>query len=629
MCCALFSIAAKAQTDTSSKELISVTITGSKKILFDPALRPRLELGGDNRALSQTLLDQNIVFLKTYGPGLLSSISSRGSDPTHTPILWNGFSLQNVVNANPDPAIETVPANYRAAYYPGGQSGLFGSGAMGGTIHLGPSFVQKEGISLHAGFEFGSFGRHSQTGNIGFQNDKTSFAAGLRLYKAQNNFQFVNRAVIGKPIQRLQHAEANGTSVNFDLKRTLKKAGEVTGSLWYQFNRRQIPPTMISSVGKAEQVDENVRSMFGWNKTFASKHHLAIKTAFLYDFLFYNDDALTTPSLMVQYSSLSRAEYDYSFLKNHHIFIGLNHSYYKVFMEEYHGFSPQRNQTTFFIGYKYALPKNLGEVAAQAVEEFTDRKFAPFCPAFSALVRPVSYLPIRMRVNRNFRQPTFNDLYWIPGGNPNLKAEQGFSQEAGIGFEKKYNKPSGEYGVSIFGTGFHSVTTNRIVWTPGPIYWSPENIDKTRAYGAETDMKLHWKKNKFSASFSANYSFTKSIRDKERFEGDPTYKKQLIYIPMHLGGAGIEFAYHRTAVFYRHRFTGTRYTLADNSQSIPGFQTGNVGISQSFVVYGVTIQLWFTCENIANVAYEVLEYRPMPMRNYRGGITLAFNKNFK
>lgn len=615
-----------AQSDTGNKELLPVTITGTKKILFDPALRPRLELGGGNYSLAQSLQDQNIVFLKAYGPGLLSSISSRGADPTHTPILWNGFTLQNTVNANPDPAIETIPGNYRAAYYPGGQSGLFGSGAMGGTIHLSPSFAQKNGLSLHAGFEFGSFGRHSQTGNISFQNEKTSFSAGLRLYKALNNFQFVNRAVIGKPIQRLKHAEANGTSINFDFQRQLKKGGEITASLWYQFNRRQVPPTMISSVGNAEQVDENVRSMIGWSKKLTGNHNLSIKTAFLYDFLFYNDDALVTPSLMVQYASLSRAEYDYRFLKDHSIFVGLNHSYYKVFMEEYHGLSPQRNQTALFIGYKYALPKNLGEAAVQAVEEFTDGKFAPFCPALSVLVKPLPYLPIRVRVNRNYRQPTFNDLYWIPGGNPDLKPELGFSQELGIGFEKKYNKPSGEYNISVFGTGFHNTINNRIVWTPGPIYWSPENIDKTRAYGAEFDMKLGWKKNKFSINISANYSYTKSIRIKERFDGDPTFKKQLLYIPSHLGGAGIELIYGKTSLFYRHRFTGLRYTLADNSKFVPGFQTGNIGISQAFNVYGIDVRLWFTCENIANVSYEVLEYRPMPMRNFRGGITLNLNK---
>ena len=616
-----------AQTDSLSKqELNVVTVTGTKKILFDPALRPRMEISGGNYSLAQSLQEQNLVFLKSYGPGLLSSILSRGTDPAHTPILWNGFSLQNSVNANPEPSIETIPNNYQAAYYPGGQSGLFGSGAMGGTVHISPSFSLPFGISASGAAEFGSFGRNSQNLNVGYQDEKTSVSAGFRLFKATNNFQFVNRAILGKPVQRLQHAEASGTSVNADFKYEVRKGETIMASVWYQFNHRQIPPTMLTSVSSGEQIDENVRSMIGWTKNIKRDHNLSIKTAFLYDYLFYNDNALTIPSLMVQYASLSRVEYDYHFLSNHAIFVGLNHSYYKTYMLEYHGVSPHRNQSALFVGYKYSLPKNLGEAAVQAVEEFTDGKFVPFCPSLSVLLKPKPFLPIRVRVNRNYRQPTFNDLYWVPGGNPNLKPELGFSQELGIGFEKKYTKKANSFNIAIYGTGFHNSMQNRIAWVPGPVFWSPVNIDRTRAYGAESDLKFSWKNKKWALNFTANYSYTKSIRTKERFTGDPAYKKQLIYMPEHFGGAGVEISYHKTSLYYRHRFTGKRYTLADNSRSIPGFQTGSIGISQTVTVYGINLKIWFTCDNIANVQYEVLEYRPMPGRNYRGGLTISFNK---
>jgi len=547
-------LAGHAQSDSianAERQLNSVTITGTNKILFDPALRPRLEVSSNNGTLAQVLQYQNILFLKTYGPGLLSSTSSRGTDPAHTPILWNGFSLQNTVNANPDPAIESIPGNYTAAYYPGGQSGLFGSGAMGGTIHLSPTFSSQEGILARAGFEVGSFGRYSENFSLGYQGKKTYISAGLRLYKAENNFRFVNRAKLSKPIERLEDAAANGTSFNTDFKKKLKKGGAITASLWYQFNNRKIPPTMNTISSHAEQIDENIRSMVGWSKGFKKGYTLSAKTAFLYDYLFYNDNVLSKPSLMVQYASLSRVEYDHRFLKSHHVLVGLNHSYYKVFMEEFKGLSPIRNQTALFIGYKYTLPRNWGEAAIQGVEEFTDGRLTPFCPAISLLLKPKPYLPIRVRVNRNYRQPTFNDMYWVPGGNPDLRPEVGFSQEAGMGFEKKYNKPSGEFDVSLFGTGFHHTINNRIAWIPGPAYWAPENIDRTRGYGGEADVHVAWKNNHLGIVFSGHYSYTKSIRAKERFDNDPAFGKQLIYIPQHLAGVGLEFTYKNTSIFYR------------------------------------------------------------------------------
>ena len=628
MSCMLFlCLCARAQTDSLNKDksLNPVTITGSKKILFDPALRPRLEADGRG-SLAQTLQENNVVFLKTYGPGLLSTVSSRGMDAAHTPIVWHGFSMQNTVNATPDPAIESIPGNYRTAFYPGGQSGLYGSGAMGGTLQVNPTFSDKEGINAGAGLEFGSFGSRAQVFSLGYQGDRTSAAAGLRLHRADNNFPFVNRALIGKPTQRLANAATSSTSFNTDFRHRLKKGGEITASVWYQFNRRQIPPTMLVYLANAEQTDESVRSMAGWSRNIKSTHHLSVKTAFLYDYLFYNDQSLPKPSLMIQYASLSRAEYDHVFLKNHRIFAGLNHSYYKVFMSEYDGRSPHRNQTALFLGYKYTLPKNWGEAAVQAVEEFTDGRFVPFCPALSVLLKPKPYLSVRVRVNRNYRQPTFNDLYWVPGGNIHLKPELGFAQETGAGFEKTYKKAAGVFDLSVFGTGVHNVLDNRITWVPGPIFWTPENIDRTRAYGAEGDLDAGWKKNRFEVRLSGHYSYTRSVRAKPRFENDPAYGKQLLYIPEHLGSAGMTFRYRNTELYYRHRFTGKRYTLTDNSNAVPGFQTGTIGISQSVTVWGITAKLWFACDNVTNVRYEVLEYRPMPGRNYRGGLSISFNK---
>lgn len=627
ICTALFLLgsAARAQTDsTTERPLNAVTITGSKKILFDPALRPRLEVAG-NGSLAQTLGDQNLVFVKTYGPGLLSTLSARGTDAVHTPVIWHGFSMQNTVNATPDPAIESVPGNYKVAYYPGGQSGLYGSGAMGGTLQLNPMFDRPAGISAGASAEVGSFGRHTESFNLGYRGQRTSVYASARLSQARNNFPFVNRTIVSKPVQRLNHAEAAGMSFNTDFRHTLKKGGEITASLWYQFNRRQIPPTMFGTLTHALQIDESVRSYVGWSNSFKG-HNVSAKTAFVYDYLFYNDDVILKPSLMVQYASLSRVEYDYTFSKNHHLFAGLNHSYYQVYMQEYQGLAPHRNQSALFLGYRYTLPKNLGEAAVQAVEELTDGRFTPFCPAFSLLLRPKPYLPIRVRVNRNYRQPTFNDLYWTPGGDPNLKPELGFAQEAGIGFEKKFTPKSGTWNLAVFATGFHNTMTNRIAWVPGPVYWSPVNIDRTRAYGAETDFSLKWEKKHWSVTATGNYSHTRSIRAKPRFDGDPAFGKQLIYIPLDLGSAGIELCYKHTKLFYRYRFTGKRYTLTDNSKALDGFQTGSLGISQSVTFWGVTASFWFACENIGNVAYEVLEYRPMPGRNYRGGISLSFNK---
>jgi hypothetical protein len=66
--------------------------------------------------------------------------------------------------------------------------------------------------------------------------------------------------------------------------------------------------------------------------------------------------------------------------------------------------------------------------------------------------------------------------------------------------------------------------------------------------------------------------------------------------------------------------------LADNSAFLPHFHTGSIGISQSVTFLGIKLEGWFVCENIADIAYEVLAFRPMPGRLFRGGLLISFNK---
>ena len=44
-------------------------------------------------SLSDLLIQHSPVFIKTYGPGGVSTASFRGTTASHTLVLWNGFQL--------------------------------------------------------------------------------------------------------------------------------------------------------------------------------------------------------------------------------------------------------------------------------------------------------------------------------------------------------------------------------------------------------------------------------------------------------------------------------------------------------------------------------------------------------
>ncbi|HET9136553.1 MAG TPA: TonB-dependent receptor, partial [Candidatus Kapabacteria bacterium] len=76
-----------------------------------------------------------------------------------------------------------------------------------------------------------------------------------------------------------------------------------------------------------------------------------------------------------------------------------------------------------------------------------------------------------------YHAPTFNELYWKIGGNPNLKPEAGNGYEltADISPIERWN---------IKATGYLNEIDNQIVWVPGSV-WSPDNVERVRSYGVE------------------------------------------------------------------------------------------------------------------------------------------------
>ncbi|PSQ94950.1 MAG: hypothetical protein BRD53_04950 [Bacteroidetes bacterium SW_7_64_58] len=77
-------------------------------------------------------------------------------------------------------------------------------------------------------------------------------------------------------------------------------------------------------------------------------------------------------------------------------------------------------------------------------------------------------LHVKAQFGRSFRVPTFNDRYWQPGGNPDLRPERSWGGDLGIRLDWSH----GHAEVSAFG---HR-RRDQITWQPtGNGYWAPKN----------------------------------------------------------------------------------------------------------------------------------------------------------
>jgi len=80
-------------------------------------------------------------------------------------------------------------------------------------------------------------------------------------------------------------------------------------------------------------------------------------------------------------------------------------------------------------------------------------------------------LTFSVATGSSFRVPTFNDLYWLPGGNPNLDPERSNFSKLSAHFS--YSNSSFEIYTKS------NASKDLIVWTSSGDFWQPENVDES------------------------------------------------------------------------------------------------------------------------------------------------------
>ena len=76
------------------------------------------------------------LYLREYGAGGTSSASFRGTSASNTAVIWNGININSINNGQTGFNSLTVSLFDAIAIRSGGGSLEYGSGAVGGTIHL-------------------------------------------------------------------------------------------------------------------------------------------------------------------------------------------------------------------------------------------------------------------------------------------------------------------------------------------------------------------------------------------------------------------------------------------------------------------------------------------------------------
>ena len=549
-------------------------------------------------SLSDLLRFQSNIYIKENGRGATSSPSFRGTTASQTAFVWNGININSIFlgqgdinNMNPL-SYENVGIKF------GGGSVIYGSGAIGGSIHLNNSLDYYRGFEGTIFSEYGSFNTMNSLIKANLSNENFSFNVNINHSRSDNDFDVPEKKFINR------NGEYQNTSFNLGLAYKINAKNEVYWQSQH-YDSDQHYPIFSENQTKTKYLVQTFRSLAGW-KLHSGKFKNNLKFAYLEDqFQYYGDIYKSKTSGGTGKQYIVKNDLDFLISRNSSLNLISEYQY-----NEAEGFgsgilNPKRNQANFSLLYRNNLSgKFYWELGAK--QEIVEDYKSPFLFSASAKYAAANWYQTTINISKNFRAPTFNELYWKPGGNADLKPETSHQVEMSHIFRHKNLK----LGI----TPYYTYIVDNIVWVPvnGSI-WSPMNIDKVEAYGMETDLSFEKMFGKHALSGRLSYAYAKSV--------DLETKKQLRYVPMQRINFNADYHYAFIGIFVQALYNGK--TFIDNIEKdfLDDYLILNSGINFKIIKNN---QIGFRVNNITNQAYQTVNYYYMPKRNYAINLKINF-----
>lgn len=578
-----------------------------------------------NTNLSEILAQQSPAYIKNYGPGNLATIGLRGTGASQTAVLWNGINLQSAMLGQVDFAL--LPNNFidEVKIQYGGASALYGSGAMGGAIHLNNKPLFNQGFQAKYNASVGSFQTHQQNVSLGFGNKNWVSNVKLFYKNVANNFPYKDNE---NKVSQQTNAEIIQYGILQENYIQLKKNQKLNLLIWYQFYDRNIPPAMGSSTSKAKQIDGTWRITSQWKKQ-GAKMNWAARAALLTEKLNYMENIFSKTDAI---GTVVEVESQLKIFKNQLLNIGVNNTWQEVKSNNYER-TQYLNRGSIFTNYRIENARKTALATLGLRKEFisTNSK-VPFTPSLGLEAKIWKRISVNGNISRNYRVPTLNDLYWNDAsavGNPNLLPESGWTGDVGVAVVLPITNISTSSSTRFLFSGniFNSNIKNWILWKPNANgRWSPENILEVWSRGIETKTEIEQSIGQLKLKINVQTSYVVSTNEKAKFSADESYKMQLIYVPIYNHQAYISAGFKGFYINYNQTFTGYRFTTSDNSNALPPYWLGNAQVSYQSICKKLTLKIFLQANNIWASSYQVVQNYAMPLRNFQVGLSINFNK---
>ncbi len=578
-------------------------------------------------SLSGLFFSHSGISMKQYGPGGLSTLSIRGGNAAHTAVLWNGINIQSPMNGMSNLSVFPSFLIDNISVQRGGSGSLYGSGAVGGVIHISDigRFHQQNNVTCMAGY--GSFNKQDYIFSAKTGDNTYAFTMKFYIQSTDNDFAYRNTTRIGNPMEKQTNAGMRSYGFIPGLQvRTSKKSILSISTLYQKFSKDI--QTMMTNIlpNQDNQADVNLILTANW-KYVDSKYTFLVKSGVVRNRIVLTDKSLPNPedepiADNTGNSMINEVESRFVIQEGHILNIGLNFTHESG---ESMGYLNKaiRDRMAIFSSWKILNIISGLETVLSFRQEYEKHSNHPVTYSLGTDYHLTDHILIKGNISKNYRIPSFNDLYWKPDtyarGNPSLNPESGYSAE--IGSVQVLETETGEMEFSQ--TLYKNTMNDLILWLPdNKGIWYPENKEKAETSGLELKGKGEWQFKKVKFDVTAFYTLIHSTLT----SSDAYNNKPVIYVPRHKAMASVACHYKDLSVDFTFNHNSKRYY--DHSHTLPEYSIGDLTVQYKFPVKGNRLNASFRIGNLWNTEYQTIAWYAMPLRSYQLALKIQINTKY-
>ena len=573
-----------------------------------------------SESLSDLLQNESSVSLRKIGLGGLSTALANGSGSQHLSILWNGLNLQDITNGTYDLSLISASQFDQVQYTSSGNSHQSGEGSLGGALALQTKFRQTHGNTLKLGLMTGDIGQFGGDAHFSARRRGLAYVIHANVLDSSNRYRYNDRSSANSEEKKQEHNHVQRYNFSSSLRWQVNPQGFLSFHGWMQKADREIPSSIFQTEANTTQEDEAYRGVIDY--VFAKggnsfKVNAGYSTS---DLIFESDVVQKSETRVNQFFT----GLNWHFHSANRVFEGrvkVRQSQYKAISNQFDR-SPTRSSSNAL--FSLVHHDSWARLVFNARLEFVENDWAPLIGALR-LEKSIGLFNFDLNLARNYRLPTFNDLYWPQGGNEDLTVEKSYEQKFSVNYRPRSKRVNFNMAVDFL----HRTTDDWIQWIPTPqLIWRPFNVRKVELWGINTKFTTRFRSGQTLFETYLSYSFTQAeskevsvavLRDQ--------INRQLIYVPRHRSVFRQAIERRRWTLTTTISYTSRRFVTTDEKSFLSDYFLVNTALSYAWNTKGgFDYRIGVKAINVLNKDYALIVGYPMPLRRTEVQFTFKIDR---